>query len=127
MIWDDSLVRREAARAEQAARWRPRRSACRISHYMDRYDQNVSGFADGSRAGGRGARRWLVLAAGTVAVTAGCAFQYGLAYLIPALRASGLTLAQAGVIVACPTAGLLLTLVAWGAAADRWGERRILA
>ncbi|HSS91297.1 MAG TPA: MFS transporter, partial [Streptosporangiaceae bacterium] len=26
-----------------------------------------------------------------------------------------------------PTAGLLLTLVAWGAAADRWGERRILA
>ena len=94
---------------------------------MDRYDQNVSGFADGSRAGGRGARRWLVLAAGTVAVTAGCAFQYGLAYLIPALRASGLTLAQAGVIVACPTAGLLLTLVAWGAAADRWGERRILA
>jgi MFS family permease len=31
------------------------------------------------------------------------------------------------VIVACPTAGLLLTLVAWGAAADRWGERRILA
>jgi MFS family permease len=31
------------------------------------------------------------------------------------------------VIVACPTVGLLLTLVAWGAAADRWGERRILA
>src|SRR5689334_15563087 len=64
---------------------------------------------------------------GTVALTAGSAFQYGLAYLIPALRASGLSLAQAGVIVACPTAGLLLTLVAWGAAADRWGERRILA
>ncbi len=68
-----------------------------------------------------------MLAAGTVALTAGSAFQYGLAYLIPALRASGLSLAQAGVIVACPTAGLLLTLVAWGAAADRWGERRILA
>jgi len=64
---------------------------------------------------------------GTVALTAGSAFQYGLAYLIPGLRASGLSLAQAGVIVACPTAGLLLTLVAWGAAADRWGERRILA
>ena len=30
-------------------------------------------------------------------------------------------------IVACPTAGLLLTLVAWGAAADRCGERRVLA
>ena len=85
---------------------------------------SVSG--DGGPPGGRGARRWLVLAAGTVAVTAGSAFQYGLAYLIPALRADGLSLAQAGVIVACPTAGLLLTLVAWGAAADRWGERLIL-
>ena len=100
---------------------------CPLSHYADRYDQDVSGCADGGDTGERGTRRWLVLAAGTVAVTAGCAFQYGLAYLIPALRASGLSLAQAGVIVACPTAGLLLTLVAWGAAADRWGERRILA
>jgi len=81
----------------------------------------------GGQAGGHGARRWVVLAVGTVAVTAGSTFQYGLAYLIPALRAAGLSLAQAGVIVACPTAGLLLTLIAWGAAADRWGERRILA
>ncbi len=87
----------------------------------------MSESSDGGEAGGRGARRWLVLAAGTVAVTAGSAFQYGLAYLIPALRADGLSLAQAGVIVACPTVGLLLTLVAWGAAADRWGERLILA
>ena len=97
-----------------------------MSHYPDSYDQNVI-TSHGGQAGGRPARRWLVLAAGTVAVTAGSAFQYGLAYLIPALRASGLSLAQAGVIVACPTAGLLLTLVAWGAAADRWGERWILA
>jgi sugar phosphate permease len=97
-----------------------------VSHYPDSYDQNVI-TPDGGQARGRPAQRWLVLAAGTVAVTAGSAFQYGLAYLIPALRASGLSLAQAGVIVACPTAGLLLTLVAWGAAADRWGERRILA
>src|SRR5215470_10532386 len=86
--------------------------------------QDVSVSGDGGPAGGR---RWLVLAAGTVAVTAGSAFQYGLAYLIPALRAAGLSLAQAGVIVACPTVGLMLTLIAWGAAADRWGERRILA
>jgi sugar phosphate permease len=50
----------------------------------------------------------------------------GLPYLIPALRARGLSLEEAGVLVACPTAGLLLTLVAWGAAADRWGERLIL-
>ena len=72
-------------------------------------------------------RRWRVLAAGTVALTAGAVFQYGLAYLIPALRADGLSLAQAGLLVSCPTAGLLLTLVAWGAAADRWGERLVLA
>src|SRR5262249_48036889 len=75
----------------------------RVSHYMDRYYRNVSTSGDSGPAGGDGARRWLVLAAGTVAVTAGSAFQYGLAYLIPALRADGLSLAQAGVIVACPT------------------------
>ncbi|HEY8043297.1 MAG TPA: MFS transporter [Streptosporangiaceae bacterium] len=73
-----------------------------------------------------GGRRWVVLFAGMVAMTAGCTFQYGLAYLIPAFRAEGLSLEQAGVLVACPTAGLLLTLVAWGAAADRWGERLVL-
>src|ERR1700757_2376061 len=71
-------------------------------------------------------RRWVVLVAGMVAMTAGCTFQYGLAYLIPAFRAEGLSLEQAGILVACPTAGLLLTLVAWGAAADRWGERLVL-
>jgi len=71
-------------------------------------------------------RRWLVLVAGMLAMTAGCTFQYGLAYLIPAFRAEGLSLEQASILVACPTAGLLLTLVAWGAAADRWGERLVL-
>jgi sugar phosphate permease len=71
-------------------------------------------------------RRWVVLIAGMVAMTAGCTFQYGLAYLIPAFRREGLSLEQAGILVACPTAGLLLTLVAWGAAADRWGERLVL-
>jgi sugar phosphate permease len=76
---------------------------------------------------GNPAHRWLTLAAGTVALTAGCTFQYGLAYLIPALRAHGLSLEQAGILVACPTAGLLLTLVAWGAVADRFGERLVLA
>src|SRR2546425_704851 len=83
----------------------------------------------GSPAGdaGPGGRRWVVLFAGLFAMTAGCTFQYGLAYLIPAFRAEGLSLEQAGILVACPTVGLLLTLVAWGAAADRWGERLVLA
>ncbi|EIV91094.1 MFS transporter [Frankia sp. QA3] len=72
-------------------------------------------------------RRWVVLAAGLLAMTAGCAFQYGLPYLIPALRAEGLSLRAAGLLAACPTAGLLVSLVAWGAAADRFGERLVLA
>ncbi|WP_042389413.1 MFS transporter [Streptacidiphilus melanogenes] len=73
-------------------------------------------------------RRWAMLALGTAAQTAACAFLYGMPYLIPSLRgAEGLTLAQAGVMVACPTVGLLLALYAWGAATDRYGERWVLA
>jgi sugar phosphate permease len=71
--------------------------------------------------------RWIILLTGLVAMTAGCTFQYGLAYMIPALRQRGLSLELASTLVACPTIGLLLTLIAWGAAADRWGERVVLA
>jgi sugar phosphate permease len=77
--------------------------------------------------GSDSARRWLILLIGLIAMTAGCTFQYGLAYLIPALRHGGYSLELASVLVACPTAGLLLTLIGWGAAADRWGERLVLA
>ena len=59
-------------------------------------------------------RRWLILFVGLFAMTAGCTFQYGLAYLIPALRHEGFSLELASVLVACPTAGLLLTLIALG-------------
>lgn len=72
-------------------------------------------------------RRWLILFVGLFALTAGCTFQYGLAYLIPSLRHEGFSLELAGVLVASPTAGLLLALIAWGAAADRWGERLVLS
>jgi len=75
----------------------------------------------------RDGRRWLILFVGLLAMTAGCTFQYGIAYLIPALRAEGFSLELASVLVACPTIGLLLTLIAWGAAADRWGERVVLS
>ena len=74
----------------------------------------------------RDARRWLVLVVGLIGLTAGCAAQYGLAFLIPALRAEGLSLESATLLVTAPIAGILCTLIAWGAAADRWGERRIL-
>ncbi len=76
---------------------------------------------------GNDRRRWVVLTVGLLAMTVGSTFQYGLAYLIPALRHEGFSLEQAGVLIACPTAGVMFTLIAWGAAADRWGERIVLA
>lgn len=76
----------------------------------------------------RSRRRWLVLALGVFAQTSACAFVYGIPFLVPMLRDTlGLSLAAVGVYVAAPTTGLLLTLVAWGAAADRFGERTVMA
>src|SRR6478672_2595530 len=72
------------------------------------------------------ARRWIVLAVGTFAQAATCSFIYGIPMLVPALRADGLSLFAAGVLVSAPMAGLLLTLIAWGAAADRFGERIVI-
>ncbi|WP_410811042.1 MFS transporter [Micromonospora sp. 067-2] len=72
-------------------------------------------------------RRWLILVVGMLTMIAGSTFQYGLAYLIPAFRDEGLALEQAAFLVACPTVGVTLTLIAWGAAADRWGERGVLS
>ncbi|HEY5834451.1 MFS transporter [Streptomyces sp.] len=73
-------------------------------------------------------RRWLMLALGTAAQTAACAFVYGIPYLAGELRGrEGLTLTQVGVLVACPTVGLVLALYLWGAAADRFGERAVIA
>ncbi|HWD06609.1 MAG TPA: MFS transporter [Amycolatopsis sp.] len=74
------------------------------------------------------ARRWFILALGLAAQTASCAFLYGLPFLVPAMRtADHLTLAEAGTVVAAPSIGVLLTLIGWGAAADRYGERLIMA
>src|SRR5690349_21511349 len=71
-------------------------------------------------------RRWLVLAVGMVGLIAACAFQYGLPFLVPAFRADGLTLAQAGLLISAPVAGILSSLVLWGVVTDRVGERRVL-
>ncbi|WUH91820.1 MFS transporter [Streptomyces sp. NBC_00433] len=73
-------------------------------------------------------RRWIMLALGTAAQTAACAFVYGIPYLADDLRTQqDLTLTQVGLLVACPTAGLVLALYGWGAAADRWGERVVIS
>jgi MFS family permease len=74
-----------------------------------------------------GRRRWAVLGLGMIGLIAACAFQYGLPFLVPAFRADGLTLAQAGLLVSAPVFGVLCSLVLWGAVADRFGERWVLA
>jgi sugar phosphate permease len=72
--------------------------------------------------------RWAVLALGITAQAATCTFLYGLPVLLPTLRsAKHLSLLAASVVVSAPTAGLLLTLIAWGALADRYGERKVIA
>lgn len=73
------------------------------------------------------ARRWSMLALGVFAPTTGAMFTYGAAFLIPALQHErGLNLSQAGLVVAMPTIGLMLTLISWGALMDRVGERAVL-
>lgn len=72
-------------------------------------------------------QRLVVLTSGLVAVTTGCAVQYGASFLIPELRAEGLDLTQAGALAGAPIGGLLATLYLWGAAADRWGERVVMS
>jgi sugar phosphate permease len=72
-------------------------------------------------------RRWAILAVGTLAQAATCCFLYGIPMLVPALRAEGLSLFGASLVVSAPMAGLLLTLILWGAAADRYGERVVIA
>jgi sugar phosphate permease len=72
-------------------------------------------------------RRWLILALGLAAQAATCSFIYGLPFLVPNIRAAEhLSLAAVGIVVSAPTVGLLLTLIAWGAAADRFGERIVI-
>ncbi|MPZ79982.1 MAG: MFS transporter [Actinophytocola sp.] len=74
------------------------------------------------------ARRWFILAAGIAAQATTSSFLYGMPFLIPELqRGVGVSLAEAGLLVSAPLSGLLLALIAWGAAADRYGERIVMA
>ena len=73
------------------------------------------------------ARAWVVLALGVLAQTAGTLVVTAPALLIPYLHANGLSLAQAGLLASAPTAGMVLTLIAWGAVTDRIGERVVIA
>jgi sugar phosphate permease len=74
-----------------------------------------------------GRRRWAMLAISTCAQSASSLFANGAAFLIPFLHDERhLSLARAGILVAMPTLGFVLTLIAWGALVDRVGERRVL-
>ncbi|SDC86789.1 Sugar phosphate permease [Actinokineospora iranica] len=69
----------------------------------------------------------MILAVAVAAQAATSALVYGLPFVIPALRAEeNLTLAEAGTLTVIPILGLLLALIAWGAAADRFGERIVM-
>ena len=71
---------------------------------------------------------WRMLALGVLAQAAGTLVVSTPAYLIPLLHLQqGIPLPQVGLLVAAPTVGLVLTLVAWGALADRVGERWVIA
>ena len=73
-------------------------------------------------------RRWAILAVGTFTQAATCAFLYGMPMLVPALRErEGLSLFQSSLLVSAPIVGLLATLIGWGALADRYGERIVIA
>jgi MFS family permease len=72
-------------------------------------------------------RPWLMLAVGVLAQASASVVQSTPAFLIPLLHGErGLPLAEAGLLAAAPNVGVLLTLVLWGAATDRWGERGVL-
>jgi sugar phosphate permease len=76
----------------------------------------------------RTVNRWTILGLGMAAQASTATFLYGIPTLIPELRRQyHLSLSNAGWVVAAPTIGLLCTLIAWGAAADRYGERNVMA
>ncbi|GAA4283753.1 MFS transporter [Brevibacterium daeguense] len=71
-------------------------------------------------------RAWVVLVAGVVAQALATVVVTAPAFLIPLLVEQGMPLPQAGMLAAAPNLGLVLTLVAWGAVADRFGERWVI-
>lgn len=71
--------------------------------------------------------RWAVLGAGMTAQAGISAVQLGLPAVAPELRvALGLSLAGVGALLAAASLGIVATLLAWGALADRIGERAVI-
>jgi sugar phosphate permease len=71
--------------------------------------------------------RWAVLAAGTTAQAAFSTVSFAIAVLAPALRDKyGLSLTEIGIVLAAEWVGLTFSMLPWGFAADRFGERSTL-
>ena len=74
------------------------------------------------------AKAWRMLALGLAAQVAGTVLITTPAYLIPLLhQRRHMPLSQAGLFAVAPNIGMVATLVAWGALADRYGERFVIA
>ncbi|WP_197380856.1 MFS transporter [Mycolicibacterium mengxianglii] len=74
------------------------------------------------------ARRWSMLALALSSTMFANVFINGVAFLIPTLHAElGLDLAQAGLMASLPSFGMVMTLIGWGYAVDRLGERVVLS
>lgn len=72
--------------------------------------------------------RWVVLGVGLLAMTAGAASAQGLASITPALREHyGIQLGTVGVLLGAVSLGIVPAVLPWGLAADRWGERPVMA
>lgn len=71
-------------------------------------------------------RRWTMLSLGVFAQAASAVMSNGAPFLLPALTGRGMPLATAGLLVAMPMVGMVCTLIAWGYAVDRFGERTVL-
>ncbi len=72
--------------------------------------------------------RWVVLGIGLFAMTAGAAAAQGLASITPALREYyGIQLGTVGVLLGAVSLGIVPAVLPWGLAADRWGERPVMA
>ncbi|MEA2272641.1 MAG: hypothetical protein QOI98_1349 [Solirubrobacteraceae bacterium] len=72
--------------------------------------------------------RWTVLAVGAAGTAAISALRQGLPALAPALRSTyHLSLPELGLVLASVNVGIVVTLVPWGALADRIGERPVMA
>lgn len=72
-------------------------------------------------------RRWWLLTVGLIATLCATVFVNGVAFLIPALdKERGISLAEAGLLAAMPSLGMVVTLIGWGYVLDLIGERVVL-